>query len=265
MHDWIEKACTMIAKDGWAVLVTVTSAKGSVPRAAGTRMLVGPKTVDGTIGGGALEHMAIQQARLMGKAGKEMSKDIDVPLGPKTRQCCGGHVMLHLERLEGKQMQERQADPDERKPLFLFGAGHVGRAIIARMEGLPFRITWVDSREVEFPDKVPDNVTICLTGNSTDIILDAPPNSIFLVMSYSHQIDYALTAAILSRRDYAYCGMIGSRTKRATFQKRFGDEGDLSPEDFARLTCPIGNPAISGKSPEIVAISVIAELLELFG
>lgn len=308
MSHWTRHAAEMITADHWAVLVTVSAAHGSIPREAGAKMLVGATKITGTIGGGTLELMALQQARHMATSKGPHVRQMDVPLGPKTQQCCGGRVELLLELLNESHLpllhQIDQADQktelgslhsalngdtpqktihntpletvchdenflmeplgDRRTPLYLFGAGHVGKAIIDRIDNLPFRVTWIDRRQEEFPDRLPDNVEKCLSASSSDAVQHAPANSAFLVMSYSHRIDYAITAAILARGDAAYCGLIGSQTKRNRFLKRFREEENLSSEECARLTCPIGLQNIPGKAPEIVAIGVIAQLLEIF-
>ncbi len=310
MQNWTRIAYDMIRRDGRVALVTICRVQGSIPRECGTKMLVGPDIIAGTIGGGALEHLAIRQARQMVVTGRPLVKHMDVPLGPKTRQCCGGRVELLLEildeshaplfiaieeaeksyspvhmitsltgetakkiildgpashQLEIKDNQLIEPLADKRMPLYLFGAGHVGRAIAERMRNLPFRVIWADSRETEFPNVMPENVEICLTASTREIVADAPPGAIFLVMTYSHQIDYAVTAAILSRGDAAYCGLIGSKTKRARFLKRFLAEEGLNKDACDQLTCPIGLLSVKGKEPEIIAISVIAQLLEKFG
>jgi xanthine dehydrogenase accessory factor len=309
MTHWTTEATEMITTHGWAVLVTVSAAHGSIPREAGAKMLVGPEGIKGTIGGGTLEQMAMQQARLMAASDGPYVRQLDVPLGPKTQQCCGGRVELLLERLDPQHLgllaEIDRADTrltlsslhsvltgpnvqktilpqpvetvlqtastlfeplgDRRTPLYLFGAGHVGKAIAARLDNLPFRVIWVDRREEEFPNYAPANVEKRISAASVEVVAEAPPGCAYLVMSYSHRIDYAITAAILARRDAAYCGLIGSKTKRSRFLKRFREEDGLSEEDCARLTCPIGLGSIPGKAPEVVAIGVIAQLLEIFG
>ncbi|VAX04134.1 Xanthine and CO dehydrogenases maturation factor, XdhC/CoxF family [hydrothermal vent metagenome] len=310
MQNWAPTAYDMIRKDGWVVLVTICRVQGSIPREVGTKMLVGPDTIKGTIGGGALEHLAIKHARLMAIKRRPLVKHMDVPLGPKTQQCCGGRVELLLEILDEShaplftaiEKAEKSYSPthmvtsltgdmpikiiidgpaispldikdaqlieplgDRRMPLYLFGAGHVGKAIAERMRNLPFRVIWADSREAEFPNVMPENVEICLANSTSEIVAGAPAGAIFLVMTYSHQIDYAVTAAILSRGDAAFCGLIGSKTKHVRFLKRFQAEEGLSQKACDLLTCPIGLLSVKGKDPEIIAISVIAQLLEKFG
>ncbi len=310
MRGWPGKAYDMIQKDGWVVLVTICGIYGSIPREAGTKMLVGRTAVAGTIGGGALEHLVIEQARHMGQAASPEVRQMDIPLGPKMRQCCGGRVELLLERLDGEYLDlmaaiaaaEESGQPsrlvtlltgdrprkeimaaasfitpektdehfteplgDRYTPLYIFGAGHVGRAIICRLAGLPFRIIWIDRRQDIFPESVPDNVDICHPSSSVEIVRQAAAGAAYLVMTHSHQIDFAVTAAILARNDAAYCGLIGSETKKNRFLKRFREEEGLSQSQCDQLTCPIGLTSLSGKAPEIIAIGTIAQLLQKFG
>jgi xanthine dehydrogenase accessory factor len=144
----------------------------------------------------------------------------------------------------------------------VFGAGHVGRALVRLLGTLPCRVTWVDSRAAEFPRETPGNVRVALTEQPAAEIASARPGSYFLVMTHSHALDLELVAAILKRGDFAYCGMIGSATKRRTFEKGLGKLG-VPPATIGRLTCPIGIPGIKGKEPGTIAVAVAAQLLEL--
>jgi xanthine dehydrogenase accessory factor len=146
----------------------------------------------------------------------------------------------------------------------LFGAGHVGRALVRVLGTLPCRVTWVDSRAAEFSREVPDNARVALTDAPVAEVSAARPGSSFLVMTHSHALDLELVEAILRRGDFAYCGMIGSRTKRHTFERGLAKHG-VPPEALARFTCPIGIPSIKGKEPGSIAVAVAAQLLELRG
>lgn len=143
----------------------------------------------------------------------------------------------------------------------LFGAGHVGSACVAALSNLDCRIRWIDSRRNVFPAAVPSNVT-CI--ESRDPALEAgamPPGAFYLVMTHSHPLDYAICQRVLGRVDFAYCGLIGSRSKRCRFEKLARD-GGLPATLLDRLTCPIGIAGISGKRPEEIAVAVSAELLQ---
>ncbi len=143
----------------------------------------------------------------------------------------------------------------------LFGAGHVGRAVVSALQPLVDRIIWCDSRPEEFPDLPAGNVK-CETGDPFAIIDAQPAGTCYLVMTHNHSLDMVLTEAVLQRRDADYCGLIGSAAKRKRFERLLLDEG-LNAADLARLTCPIGVPGIHSKQPAAIAVSVAAELLQV--
>ena len=144
--------------------------------------------------------------------------------------------------------------------LWLFGAGHVGRAVANAVAPLGFAITWIDGRAGFFPQAVPAGVKTLSLAMPELAVHEAPENSIFLVMTHSHPLDEAICEAVLCRGQFAYLGLIGSRTKRARFHKRLQQRG-IAPERLARLTCPIGLPGIGSKEPAAIAASVAADLL----
>jgi xanthine dehydrogenase accessory factor len=146
----------------------------------------------------------------------------------------------------------------------VFGAGHVGRALVRVLGTLPCRVTWVDGRAEEFPADVPANVGTVVTDAAVAEAGRAAPGSCFLVMTHSHALDFELVETILRRGDFAYCGMIGSATKRKTFENGLAKHG-VPAAALARFTCPIGIPGIKGKEPSAIAIAVAAELLQLRG
>jgi xanthine dehydrogenase accessory factor len=147
--------------------------------------------------------------------------------------------------------------------LFLFGAGHVGTAIVHALSGVPCHITWVDEREDMFPIRIPDNVTIEATDMPEALIASAPTGASFLVMTHSHALDQRLAEQILRRADTGWFGLIGSRTKRIQFERRLGQRG-ISAGRLAQMTCPIGVPGITGKAPAVLAIAVVAQLLQVW-
>ena len=244
-----------------AVVVEVAAHRGSVPREAGTRMLVGTAEVLGTIGGGHLELRAIADARAL-LAGSPVAVEQRIPLGPALGQCCGGEVRLRFTPLA----DSRPADWDAPAPRFtlqLYGAGHVGRAIVALLEGVACRVQWIDARDDEFPREpgAPHIERVCVDPVEAEVDA-APPGAFFLVLTHRHDLDFAITEAVLRRGDFGFLGLIGSKTKRARFLRRLADRG-VAPGALARLNCPIGLPGIHGKEPEVIAISVVAQLLAL--
>jgi len=251
-----------------AVDVQVLSHRGSVPREAGTHMLVSAHEVIGTIGGGHLELQAIAVARdylrrthATANQPPDAPLDLHYALGPSLGQCCGGALTLRLQRLSSASLAAWPPAPS-RFFLQLYGAGHVGRAIVRLLSDLPCQVQWIDEREAEFPPAaLPDHIQrVCVEPVEAEVAL-APPGACYLVLTHSHDLDQRITEAILRRGDFAYCGLIGSQTKRARFMHRYQERG-VPAEHLARLTCPIGLPGISGKEPEVLAIAVVAQLLK---
>lgn len=288
------------ATDDRIALVTILATEGSAPRGPGTRMAVDDAASFDTIGGGALEHQAIEQARAILAHPPGTWRVQDYPLGPLLGQCCGGRVRLLIERVDPAALDwiaattltttlhptqvARHADPlaaivplsargerpaagatwSERlgqwqRPVYLFGAGHVGQAIARRIAGLPLRLAWFDSR----PElAATPGVTIVDADRLPACLGDAPADAAVLILTHDHGLDYRLTHAALTRAPLAYVGLIGSATKRARFLSRLTRE-DVSADARARLTCPIGLATIPGKEPDVIALSVLAQLLTL--
>ncbi|MBC7404512.1 MAG: xanthine dehydrogenase accessory protein XdhC [Cytophaga sp.] len=147
--------------------------------------------------------------------------------------------------------------------LMLFGAGHVGAAIVRALADLPCQITWVDEREDMFPANLPPNVKIEATDTPVALIARAPPDVSFLVLTHSHALDQQLTEHILRRDDFAWFGLIGSKTKRMLFEHRLRGRG-INDVQLEKMVCPIGIPGIQGKEPAVIATSVAAQLLQVW-
>lgn len=144
--------------------------------------------------------------------------------------------------------------------LFLFGAGHVGRAVARALLPLAFAITWIDGRAGQFLHPPLAGLKTLALAMPELAVEEAPPGTIFLVMTHSHPLDEAICEAVLRRADFSYLGLIGSDTKRARFVKRLRAAG-IPDAALARLTCPIGLPGIESKEPAAIAASVAADLL----
>ena len=149
--------------------------------------------------------------------------------------------------------------------LQLYGAGHVGRAIVRLLADLPCRVWWIDERESEFPaGPLPPHIErVCVEPVEAEVCA-APPGCHYLVLTHSHDLDMAIAQAVLARDDVAWFGLIGSATKRARFEHRLAARG-VPADRLARMACPIGLPGIAGKAPEVIAIAVVAQLLQLGG
>jgi xanthine dehydrogenase accessory factor len=147
--------------------------------------------------------------------------------------------------------------------LYLFGAGHVGAAIVQAMAALPCHITWIDAREDMFPASLPANVTVDVTDTPEATVAAAPDDACYLVMTHSHALDQALAEAILKRDRIGWFGLIGSATKRVQFERRLQQRG-IPALRLADMVCPIGIQGIAGKEPAVIAIAVAAQLLQVW-
>ena len=253
-------------QDHAAVLVTVHSTRGSAPREVGAWMAVFDATTLGTVGGGHLEFDAMVHARLLlkGEAGEPL---VRYALGPSLGQCCGGEVVLHFEKVDAADVARlaRQL-AGVRAPVALFGGGHVGRALVQVLLKLPMDVTWIDSRDEIFP---PDLTSLVRCEHSEPVhgaVADLAPQSRVLIMSFSHAEDLEVVAACLARQraraDLPYIGLIGSKTKWASFRQRLQARG-FSETELAQVTCPIGVPGIADKRPEVIAVAVAAQILKV--
>lgn len=252
-----------------AVLVSVDSTQGSVPREAGAWMAVFGDALVGTIGGGHLEldALAIARRALGGEAIEPLRR---FALGPSLGQCCGGVVHLRFESLlpaDSAAVRARlQAAADaQRLPVALFGGGHVGHAIVQALLPLPVRVQWIDSRDEVFPAGLPRWIATEHSAPVQAAVGDLAPHSRVLVMSFSHAEDLDIVAACLQRQreraDLPFIGLIGSKSKWASFRHRLEARGFAAAE-LAHITSPIGVAGVVGKEPEVIAAAVAAQLLQ---
>ena len=245
------------------VLVTVETAKGSTPRLTDAWMLVGKNATLFTIGGGQLEYMAIDKARIL-LATDERELKLDIPLGPEIGQCCGGHVTLKLDRVSDQIRQDciiRLTNEIEQRPeIYIFGAGHVGLALARAFELLPVKTILIDSRQNELSNS-PDHIDARLCAIPEAEVTTAKPCSAFIILTHDHALDFLVAKQALQRGDAAYIGMIGSRTKRVTFERWLKQDTDnrISAE---QLVCPIGKSGLEDKRPQMIAAMVVPEVLQ---
>ncbi len=250
-NDWLAALSDLKARGEPCVLVTLADIKGSAPRESGTKLVVTMFSQSGSIGGGHLELKATELARAMLREGAGEARLETLALGPALGQCCGGKVTLLLEPFVPSDFT-----------IALFGAGHVGKALVSVLAGAPVRILWIDSRPEQFPAEIPPNVTKVLSDQPEDEVKDVPPGAYVLVMTHSHDLDLQICERFLKRMDCRYLGVIGSATKRRNFDARLARKG-FSAELIQTLRCPIGLPGLDGKHPREIAIAVAAELLSL--
>lgn len=262
-----------------AFVVSVDDIKGSTPRDVGTRMLVSADEVLGTIGGGHLEWQAIDMARKP----RSQAWQHTFPLGPTLGQCCGGVVTLGFTPLTAESVESWPL-PAPRFHVELHGAGHVGQAIVHLLQSIDCTVRWIDERgdaldahatPVHTDQTIAGVVTEAqvqalpphiawLPTDAADLeVGDAPSGCVHLVLTHRHDLDLRIVHAVLKRDDAAFVGMIGSRTKDAKFRHRLRDIG-LPAQTIAQLQCPIGIADIGGKEPPVIAIAVVAQLLQRF-
>ncbi|MBS9404102.1 xanthine dehydrogenase accessory protein XdhC [Halomonas sp. TRM85114] len=242
-----------------ALATQVTSA-GSTPREPGARMAITADAVYDTLGGGTFEYQVIEaaQKRLAGIEGRAVAgMTLEAfSLGGRSGQCCGGFVNVLLEVF-----------PGSTTTLAIFGAGHVGRELVRLAAPLPWRVLWHDSRDGVFPDwaELQPRLTCRHAADSRAAVATLPVNSHALVLTHDHAEDRELIDALLARGDTASLGLIGSRSKWASFRSRLTDAGH-DEATLATVRCPIGT-ASGGtggdKTPYAIAIAAIAELLPL--
>ena len=246
-----------------SVLVAVTGAAGSTPRDTDAWMLVAAEGLFGTVGGGQLEYMAIDHARRALRQGVP-AEAMNIPLGPEIGQCCGGRVDLSFTPVTADVAAFLIARSDremaERPHVYIFGAGHVGDALASALSLVPVRTVLVDTREQELAASKAQGIETCLTAMPEAVVRDASAGSSFVILTHDHALDFLIAAEALRRDDTAYVGMIGSKTKRATFKNWLTREIGR-PELFGRLICPIGGTAVRDKRPAVIAALAAAEIV----
>ncbi|MEE4748589.1 xanthine dehydrogenase accessory protein XdhC [Pseudomonas alliivorans] len=252
MNNWISALADLQARGEPAVLVTIIEELGSTPRNAGSKMVVSAERIHDTIGGGNLEYKAMEIAREMLASGTRQTRLERFNLGASLGQCCGGVNVLLFEPM-GEPVAQ----------IAVFGAGHVGRALVPLLASLPCRVRWIDSRENEFPESMPDGVTRISNDEPVDEVANLPAGSYCIVMTHNHQLDLELTAAILKRGDFGYFGLIGSRTKRVKFEHRLRERG-FDAGLLQRMRCPMGLAEVKGKLPIEIAVSIAAEVIATY-
>ena len=249
---------------GRAVIVTVSAVKGSTPREEGAAIAVSATATCGTVGGGQLEFMAIDHARAL-LSGTTDTMRLDIPLGPDIGQCCGGRTELSFEIADASAIAAFLARLDaeaERAPsVFIFGGGHVGSALSAALAPLPFNTVLIETRS-DMVEALADGVSLRLTPMPEAEIASLPSGSAVVILTHDHALDFLIATEALKRADLSYCGMIGSKTKRATFLNYARRQG-LTERGCARLTMPIGGTSVADKRPAIIAALVAAELISV--
>lgn len=212
-------------------------------------MVVAADGIAGSVGGGALERLAIERARRMLAEGTAEPLIEKQTLGIEQDQCCGGATSV---------LYEPMAVSTTR--LALFGAGHVGRAIVRVLDGTGVHVLWIDERPELLAEPLPGRATIIATSDPAAQVVDLVPGTHARVMTHSHARDFEIIDALLARDDLGSIGLIGSKSKWGNFRSRLRKKG--LPDDIINtVQCPIGLTGVGGKQPAEIAIAVAAELL----
>lgn len=242
-----------------AILVTVERVAGSAPREAGAQMAVSADKITGTIGGGALEELAIRTARATLSGGRP-AETIDQPLGPDIGQCCGGRVVLTLTRattaIVAEIAAQERTEQSARPHALIFGAGHTGGALAAILATQPINLSIIDQR-ADWLAPLSHLGRITETPLPEAEVAAAPPRSAFVILTHDHAQDFLIAEAALARGDAVYIGMIGSATKRAAFEAILRRKGTAAGD----LVCPIGSGGPRDKRPEVIALATAAEVI----
>jgi xanthine dehydrogenase accessory factor len=260
--DWLS-AVQQLRRDGLpGVLVTVVEVRGHAPRDAGAKMVVGTDHVWGSVGGGNLEESAVQRARELIAAGASTPETLESRLNehernPHGKQCCGGVVELLLEPLA------------VRPTIAVFGVGHVGYELARILSRLEIQLHLTDSR----PEQLDPLRLADVTDGTADVTLHhsmigemllerLPRGAHILIMTHDHAEDFALCDAAIRTSHLGSIGLIGSSAKWVRFQSQLADAGHDAAA-IARITSPIGNPALKGKEPAVIAVGVATSLVQL--
>ncbi len=249
--NWIEAISNYQRLNQSFVLVTVLHTEGSAPRDSDAKMAVTVNASEDSIGGGQLEYKAIQTAYQLIEENRRCSQTHQFNLSQDLQQCCGGNVTLLFECFPASDFN-----------VILFGAGHVGRAIIKILGDTDCQVHWIDSRDDCFDNDLPINVRSVQMQQPEQAVEACPADSCYLVMTHDHDLDQEICEAILARGDSLYCGLIGSQSKTTSFRARFKRKG-FTEEEISQLTAPIGLAGLKGKTPMEIAVSVVAQILQL--
>lgn len=250
IHNWMQAISDCHHKQRPFVLATVIEHRGSVPRDAGAKMVITSDEIFDTIGGGNLEHQVMHTARDMLLQADSAIIVEEYPLSAKLGQCCGGFARVLL---ESHQMNAQH--------VAVFGAGHVANELLPILQRFPVTVHWIDERAALFPTDLQNNVKLVATDCPVSELKKLPPDTLILIMTHNHQLDFELTRHAVARQDIAFVGVIGSRTKAKRFQYKLHQRG-LSAADIAKMVSPVGELSVPGKTPIEVAISMAAQITQ---
>jgi xanthine dehydrogenase accessory factor len=250
-HSWHNMMAQLLLSRSTFATITIIDEGGSAPREIGAKMLVLPNgEFYGSVGGGELERQLLAQTKEILTQPIAHAKKILIPLSAKTGQCCGGVVEAFIEVITGG------------IPFYIFGAGHVGEQIALILHSTPFCPILIDERsDWPRPEFIPSNTRVLRSHSIAVEELKTHKMFYAAVLTHSHDLDYSIIKNLLNL-DFAYLGLIGSKTKRTRFEQRLLQDG-ISASQLEQLDCPMGIDLGGGKSPREVAISLAAKILTI--
>lgn len=234
------------------VIATIINTQGSTPRDGGSKMVITTDVTYDTIGGGQLEYLLVQQARELLAQNKTCQILKPIPLAAEAAQCCGGNVTVMLEAFAACSWQ-----------IALFGAGHVCQSLVTILAGLPCQVRVIDNRPDLMTNSLPANCRYEFYADPAEAIAQLPDDAWVIIFTHDHALDFSLCKTLLSDQRWAYAGMIGSQTKALRFRKRLADAG-FADQAIEKIHSPIGLPEVKGKLPMEVAVSITAQLQNLY-
>ncbi|GGJ39049.1 xanthine dehydrogenase accessory protein XdhC [Deinococcus roseus] len=256
--EWTDTLQKLAATREDTVMVTLAAVRGHAPQKPGVKMLVTEERIYHTLGGGFMEHHAAEKARKLLQDGTSEPVSEILRLTAKetpahTVQCCGGEVTLLYEVVRFK-----------RQSVAIYGLGHIGQAVAFHLGRLPIDLHLFDSRENQLPEL--DTSRARIHAQQVPIpeatVSDLPQGTLILIMTHDHATDLAVLEMALKRPDFPFIGVIGSTVKRQNFRQHLLKEGFVQ-HDLDRITSPVGLASIASKDPEVIALSVSAQLLEM--
>ena len=246
---WSARLAKLLQAGKPVVLVTQIGERGSSPRSSGAKMLVTETETFDSLGGGNLEHQAIEHARELLVTRSAGLHELEYTLAGNLGQCCGGEVRVLFEVFNAAH-----------KPLYLFGAGHIAKALVPLISQLSFAVHWIDDRDELFPSQLPDNVNR-IERDPVDVASSLPSDAWVLIMTHNHNLDMELLLAAFANTKPEYIGMIGSDTKVLKFKQRMQQRG-IDEALINSVHAPIGLAGLHTKLPIEIAISVTADLMQ---
>ena len=240
----------------------IVNVKGSSPNKIDDIILISHDTIFGTIGGGNLEYIVVEEAKNLIN-NKIKRKIFNIALGPGIGQCCGGYVQiqLSLHKNSSEALKNEKLKEDKNSNLYIFGAGHIGQALITKLENINFNTFLIDSREDFLKMTNLNNINYLLSKKPWEIVNRLKDNSFFVVLTHSHDYDLKILNEVL-KKDFTFLGLIGSKTKKNSFFKRLIDNGH-NKSLVEKIECPIGINIGNSKDPEEIAFSIITRLISI--